>query len=184
MAETSPPPTLGATAASPSDTKTPPWYQSKAPARPNLAALTLFTATATVGLLVLAAVGWALHQPMLIPPLAASMALVAGASALPLAQPRNVVGGQLVSALVGFAVLAVASKGIWAGAVAGGLSLGAMLLLRVSHSPAAATAVIVAVQAPPPAPFLALLTVATLLLVAVGIAGARAGGRKYPVYWW
>jgi CBS-domain-containing membrane protein len=92
--------------------------------------------------------------------------------ALPLAQPRNVVGGQIVSALTGFIVLLVGPPGVWTAAVAGGLALGAMLVLRVSHSPAAATAVIVALQAPPAGRFLALLGLACLILVAVGLVGA------------
>ncbi|CAM5440330.1 hypothetical protein STANM309S_05000 [Streptomyces tanashiensis] len=87
--------------------------------------------------------GTLLHQPLLIPPLAASMALVAGTD-LPLSQPRSVLGGQLLSALTGFAVLAVAGPGLWGAAVAGGLALGVMMLARTPHSPAAATAVIVA----------------------------------------
>lgn len=135
-------------------------------------------------LLVLAAGAVALDMPLLIPPLAASMALVAGAPALPLAQPRSVVGGQLLSALTGFAVLLVAEPGIWAAAVAGGLALGAMALARTPHSPAAATALIVALQAPPFWSFTGLLAVAASVLVLVGLVGNRVSARPYPVYWW
>ncbi|WP_342775470.1 HPP family protein, partial [Streptomyces tateyamensis] len=91
------------------------------------------------------------------PPLAASAALVHGAPALPISQPRNLVGGQLLSAVTGYAVLAVTGRGPWGAALAGGLALGAMLLARVPHSPAAATAVIVVLQAPPAVRFLPLL---------------------------
>ncbi|MFI6417916.1 HPP family protein [Streptomyces sp. NPDC050842] len=153
------------------------------PARPRPRALLVGTATAVTALLLLVAVGTLLHQPLLIPPLAASMALVAGAPDLPLSQPRSVVGGQLLSALTGFAVLAVAGPGLWGAAVAGGLALGVMMCARTPHSPAAATAVIVALQAPPFWSFLGLLAVASLVLVAVGLAGARAAGRTYPAYW-
>ncbi|MFE7772891.1 HPP family protein [Streptomyces sp. NPDC057445] len=120
---------------------------------------------------------------MLIPPLAAGMALVAGAPDLPLAQPRSVIGGQLLSALTGFFVLVVAGPGTWSAAVAGGLALGVMMAARTPHSPAAATAVIVALQSPPALPFLALLATASVLLVAVGVVGSRATGRPYPAYW-
>ena len=160
------------------------WYRTKAPARLPLLPIGLATATSAAALVTLAAIGTWFHQPLLIPPLAASMALIAGASALPLAQPRNVIGGQLVSALVGFAALVVVGQGIWTGAAAGGLALGAMLLLRVGHSPAAATAVIVGATAPPAARFLGLLAAATVILVACGVLGARIEGKKYPTYWW
>ena len=142
------------------------------------------TLTSLAALGTLAAAGALTHLPLLIPPLAASMALIAAGSALPLAQPRNVIGGQVVSALVGFAVLALIGPGGWAAALAGAGALGAMLVLRVSHSPAAATAVIVGATAPAVLPFMELLVLAVAILVVFGIAGARLDGKKYPVYWW
>ncbi|MEU5916349.1 HPP family protein [Streptomyces sp. NPDC047141] len=153
------------------------------PPRPRPGTVLVSTAAAVAALLLLVALGAVLHQPLLIPPLAASMALVAGAPALPLSQPRSVLGGQLLSALTGFAVLAAAGPGPWGAAVAGGLALGVMTLARTPHSPAAATAVIVALQAPPFWSFLGLLALASLLLVAVGLGAARAAGRTYPSYW-
>ncbi|GGU07352.1 MULTISPECIES: HPP family protein [Streptomyces] len=154
-----------------------------APARPHPRAVALATAVSVAALLTLVAVGTVVHQPLLIPPLAASMALVAGAPGLPLSQPRSVVGGQLLSALTGFAVLLFTGPGLWAAALAGGLALGVMMLARAPHSPAAATAVIVTLQNPPFWSFLALLALASVLLVAAGLAGARATGRTYPAYW-
>ncbi|WP_250635772.1 HPP family protein [Mycobacterium sp. JS623] len=41
------------------------------------------------------------REPWLIPPLAASMALVIGGAHFPLSQPRNVIGGHIMSAIVG-----------------------------------------------------------------------------------
>jgi len=160
------------------------WYKSKAPARLKAAPLLIATATSVVALVLLVVAGTLIHQVVLIPPLAASMGLVVGASSTPLAQPRNVIGGQLASAVTGYAVLAIAGPGAWSSAVAGGLALGFMLLLRVAHSPAAATAVIVAAAHPPAGPFLALLTLGTVILVIVGIAGNRVAKQRYPVYWW
>ncbi|MER8042962.1 HPP family protein [Streptomyces sp. NPDC094032] len=154
-----------------------------APARPRPRVLLASTAVSVTALLLLVAIGTVLHEPLLIPPLAASMALVAGAPDLPLAQPRSVVGGQLLSALTGFAVLALTGPGLWGAAVAGGLALGVMSAARTPHSPAAATAVIVTLQNPPFWTFLALLALATLVLVATGLAGARLTGRRYPAYW-
>lgn len=112
------------------------------------------------------------------------MALIAAGTALPLAQPRNVIGGQVVSALVAFAIVALIGPGGWAAALAGAAALGAMLVLRVSHSPAAATAVIVGATDPSVLQFMELLVLAVVILVAFGIVGARLDGKKYPVYWW
>jgi HPP family/Inner membrane component of T3SS, cytoplasmic domain len=160
------------------------WPQSAAPARPKSMSTALSTLTSLGALGTLAVVGMLTDLPLLIPPLAASMALIAAGTALPLAQPRNVIGGQVVSALVGFAVVALIGPGGWAAALAGAVALGAMLLLRVSHSPAAATAVIVGATAPSAPRFLELLILAVVILVVFGIVGARLDGKKYPVYWW
>lgn len=134
-------------------------------------------------LLLLVGIGVLLGEPLLIPPLAASAALVHGAPHLPLSQPRNLIGGQLLSALIGFAVLAVTGPGTWGAAVAGGLALGAMMLTHLPHSPAAATAVIVVLQAPPIAVFLPLLLLATVLLVVIGALASRIGPAtaRYPL---
>ncbi|MBD0672055.1 HPP family protein [Streptomyces sp. CBMA156] len=143
------------------------------------------TVFAIGALLLLVGVGVLLHQPLLIPPLAASAALVHGAPGLPISQPRNLVGGQLLSALIGFATLAVTGSTAWGAAVAAGLSLGAMMLTHLSHSPAVATAVIVVLQAPHPVPFLPLLVLAAGLLVLIGLLPCRIGGHpvRYPVTW-
>ncbi|WP_406284492.1 HPP family protein [Streptomyces sp. NBC_00209] len=161
-----------------------PWHATQAPPRPKPLTTLVATASSVVALTLLVAVGEWSHQVLLIPPLAASMALIAGASQTPLGQPRSVIGGQLVSAVTGFLVLAVLGPGIWSSGLAGGLALGAMMLLRVAHSPAAATAVIVAATGPSAGPFLALLAAATVLLVLVGLVGNRLNKQAYPVYWW
>lgn len=160
------------------------WLRSAAPARPTPRSTVLATLTSLAALGTLAAAGLLTGLPLLIPPLAASMALIAGGTALPLAQPRSVLGGQVVSALAGFAVVALIGPGGWAAALAGACALGAMLVLRVSHSPAAATAVIVGATDPSVLPFMGLLVVAVVVLVAFGVVGARLEGKKYPVYWW
>ncbi|WP_283137741.1 HPP family protein [Rhizohabitans arisaemae] len=160
------------------------WPSSQAPPRLGPAALAITTVTSVGALATLALIGFLVGEPVLIPSLAASMALVAGAPSTPLAQPRNVVVSQLVCALVGFAAHWTLGSSPWSAALAGGLALGAMLACRASHSPAAATAIIVTVTGPPIFPFLPLLALSTVVMVAAGFAGARAQGIKYPVYWW
>ncbi|WP_329565944.1 HPP family protein [Kitasatospora sp. NBC_01266] len=136
-------------------------------------------------LLLLVGVGVLLGEPLLIPPLAASAALVHGAPKLPISQPRNLVGGQLLAALIGFAVLPCTGHTAWGAAVAAGLALGAMMLTHLSHSPAAATAALVVLQGPHLVPFLPLLALATGLLVAIGMLAGRLGRTavRYPLSW-
>ncbi|MET9954336.1 HPP family protein [Streptomyces sp. NPDC006339] len=158
----------------------------RAPARPAPAAALHSVSAVTVVLLGLVAIGAVIHEPVLIPPLAASAALVHSAPTLPLSQPRSVVAGHLLAAGAGYATLAVAGAGAWAAAVAAGLTLALTTLARTPHSPACATAVVIVLQTPAPTHFVPLLFGATLLLVAMEYAFSRIrrAAPKYPAYWW
>lgn len=166
-----------------SSAPSPPWWHSQAPARPAWSMLAVATLTSVLALGALVLLGVLSGHLLLIPPMAASMALVAGAPGLPLAQPRNVVGGQLISALVGVGV-GLVSHTLLAAAVAGGLALGAMLLTRTSHSPAAATAVIGTLAVTGRPSFVLCAGLAAVVLVAAGLLRARFTSVTYPNYWW
>jgi CBS-domain-containing membrane protein len=142
------------------------------------------TMASLVALVIVAALTALTHDPWLIPPLAASMALVVGGAHFPLSQPRNVIGGHVMSAIVGVLVGMIGIDVLWAGALAGALALGTMKLLRMSHSPAAATAMIAVVPVIPRWEFIVLVGSAAAILVAVGLAGNKINGAKYPQYWW
>ncbi len=158
---------------------------SKAPPRPAWKGLIPATLCAVAALLALVGLGALAHQVLLVPPLAASAALIFGAPALPLSQPRSVIGGQLLSAGTGFVVLAVGGGSMAAAAVAGGLALGVMVVARTPHSPAAATAVIVVLTEPAVLTFLSLLALAAVVLVVIGMAaGLNRAAPSYPSYWW
>jgi CBS-domain-containing membrane protein len=73
----------------------------------------------------------------------ASAVLLFGAPRSPLAQPRNLVGGHLLSALIGVAVFKLLGGQVWlaeAGAVATAIAL--MHLTRTLHPPGGATALL------------------------------------------
>ncbi|WP_241979076.1 HPP family protein [Cryobacterium sp. Hh7] len=140
------------------------------------------TLTSVAALVCLVLLGTLSGHILLIPPMAASMALVAGAPQLPLSQPRNVIGGQIVSALVGVG-MGLITHSIWAAAIAGGLALGAMLLLRMPHSPAAATAVIGTMVTAGQVSFVICAGIAACILVGFGILRSLLRGTNYPTYW-
>ncbi|WP_234363410.1 HPP family protein [Streptomyces sp. TN58] len=141
---------------------------------------------ATAVMLGLVAIGAALHEPVLIPPLAASAAIVHSVPGLPLAQPRSVIGGHLLCAAVGYAGLAAFGSSPWVAAVAAGAALALMTLARTPHSPACATAVVIVLRTPDPRTFVPLLAGAAVLIVLAGCALSRARrtGGRYPQYWW
>jgi CBS-domain-containing membrane protein len=119
---------------------------------------------------------------LLIPPMAASMALVAAAPQSPLCQPRSVIGGQVVSALVGIG-MGLVSHSIWAAAIAAGLAIGTTLWMRMPHSPAAATAFIATMATTGQVSFVVCSAIAACILVGFGILGSRLRGATYPTYW-
>lgn len=167
----------------PAQTATP-WYRTSAPPRPTTRTIVVALATSAAGLLALAILSETSGEPFLIPPLAASMALVVGAPKLPLSQPRNVIGGQLVSALVG-ALVGLLGHSLWLAAIAGALAMAAMMVCRAPHSPAAATAVIGVTTSVPGWEFVLLAGCAATVLVIIGTVGNRLNGaRHYPTYIW
>ncbi|WP_240802856.1 HPP family protein [Streptomyces sp. A1499] len=158
----------------------------RAPAPPSRRAAVHSVGAVTAVLLALVAIGSVIHEPVLIPPLAASAAIIHGAPRLPLAQPRSVILGHLMCVAIGYAVVAVAGSSPWGAAVAAGVGLAAMTLTRCPHSPACATAVVIVLNTPAPATFVPLLMGSTALLVLAGwaLSRSRPSSTPYPAYWW
>jgi CBS-domain-containing membrane protein len=106
-------------------------------------------------------------------PFITSIALVMGAPRSEPARPRALIGGHLVSALVGYGVLAVGGSSPTLAAIAVGLAVVAMLRLKVFHPPAAVDAFLVVKLG---LKFGYLFSV--ILLGAVLLAGFSFGWRK------
>lgn len=117
----------------------------------------------------------------------ASSVLVYGAVQSPLAQPRNLIGGHVLSALVGVAVYQVFPDIIWLTApLAVSLSIVIMQVTKTLHPPGGATALIAVIgtQKVKALGFFYVLSpvltgVMILLLVAVFFNNITPG-RKYP----
>lgn len=120
----------------------------------------------------------------------ASAVLVYAAIKSPLAQPRNLLGGHVISALVGVACWRLFGANAWlASSLAVSLAITAMLATRTLHPPGGATALIAVIggakihklgfmYAFVPAGLGALV----LLLIALAVNNLAAS-RKYPEYW-
>ncbi|MFE6161163.1 HPP family protein [Streptomyces sp. NPDC056486] len=158
----------------------------RAPAPPPAGTALHNIAAVTAVLLALVAVGSVVHEPVLIPPLAASAAIVHSVPRLPLAQPRSVIAGHLLCAGIGYATLGALGNAPWAAALAAGIGLAVMTAARTPHSPACATAVVIVLHHPRPATFVPLLAGAVIVIVLAGWVSsyARPGAPRYPAYWW
>ncbi len=128
---------------------------------------------------------------LLIGSFGASAVLVYGVVKSPLAQPRNVVGGHLISSLVGVTAVKLLGAGTWlTPALAVGVSLILMHATRTLHPPGGATALI-AVLGGPKIQQLGYLFVlvpvgaGVLVLVLVGLLfNNLLPRRRYPEFWW
>lgn len=123
--------------------------------------------------------------PIIVAPLGASAVLVFAVPASPLAQPWSVVGGNVLSTLVGVAAFQVIpSLPLAAGCAVGGAIL-VMSLARCLHPPggAAALTAVIGSQGIHAAGFafaFAPVAINSIALVAIGMAFHRATGRSYP----
>lgn len=140
--------------------------------------------TTSVGLALLVVLGTLTHQTVLVPPLAATMAIVTATPDSPLAQPRHVIGGHMLACLVCFGVLALGWHGPWAAVVGCGIACGVVLLLKTPHPPAMATAVMIMLTTPSATHFVPLLAAGAVLLLVVQTVSARLRREVYPTTWW
>ncbi|KAF6265798.1 HPP family-domain-containing protein [Scenedesmus sp. NREL 46B-D3] len=134
---------------------------------------------------------WRNHEfRMLVASFGASAVLLYGVPESKLAQPRNVIGGQVVSAIVGVCVRLALERVQWlANAVGMSLALLAMQLTCTTHPPGGATALI-ACSAPVMAPWhgfqlVLAVCVGSVELTAVALLISNFHrGRAYPTFWW
>jgi len=122
---------------------------------------------------------------LLVAPIGASAVLVFAVPASPLAQPWAVLGGNVISAVVGMIAAALVPVPALAAGVAVGGAIIAMSLARCLHPPGGAVALTVVLGTPLLAaagPWFPLLPVGlnSLALVLAGWAWHRVSGHSYP----
>ena len=140
----------------------------------------------TIAALAGIALGRMVGKPMLlVPPIGASMVLVFAVTASPLAQPRAVIGGNVVSVAVGLAVAMLIPGSFPTVVIAVALAIAAMMLTDCVHPPGGASAALPALLGPPALsghglPLLALVAVNSCALVLAGWGFHNLTGHSYP----
>lgn len=141
---------------------------------------------AATGVLARALVGGApLTSPLLIAPIGASAVLVFAVPASPLAQPRAVICGNALSALVGITCVHLFPDPMIAAPLAVSLAIVAMALTGCLHPPGGAVALICGLGGPEVTRLgyhfaLSPVGVDSLALVGAGLVFHRLTGRSYP----
>ncbi|WP_281889697.1 HPP family protein [Paenibacillus sp. YYML68] len=120
-------------------------------------------------------------------PLGASCVLAFALPDSPLAQPRSIVGGHLLSTVIGLVLLHTAGSHTWSAALGVGLAIVLMQRTRTLHPPAGADPLVVLLGGSSSASWSFLVTPALLgsaLIVAVAWAYHRLGSKRpYPQRW-
>jgi CBS-domain-containing membrane protein len=123
--------------------------------------------------------------PVMAIPFATSIVLVLGSPEVEAAQPRALIGGHLISTLVGLLVLALAGPQPWAAALAVGLAMLAMHATRTFHPPAGIDPLLDVVNGLPWSFLLVPVAAGALLLAAFAYAWHLAVRRfNWPMRWW
>ncbi|MET0707535.1 MAG: HPP family protein, partial [Tardiphaga sp.] len=100
------------------------------------------------------------------------------------AQPRALIGGHLVSTLVGLVVLKLAGPQAWAAAMAVGLAVLAMYVTGTFHPPAGINPLLVVANNLPWTFLLAPVLAGAVLLAMFAFAWHRwVAGRSWPRSW-
>ena len=123
------------------------------------------------------------HQ-LLIGSFGASAVLLFGATDSPLAQPRNLIGGHVVSACVAVLMVALFGSSPRTIAMGVGLAIFVMNLTHTTHPPGGATALIgIQGAAGPGFIFVPVLAGALILLAAALFTNNIVYHRTYPRHW-
>lgn len=166
----------------------------KSPPRVNAAEILWSWVGALLGIAAIAAIHYRLLAGtgliLVIGSFGASAVLVYGAVRSPLAQPRNLVGGHVVSAAIGVAAFRLLGGEGWAAASAAvATAIAAMHATKTLHPPGGATALIAVIggESVHRLGFLYVLCPAALgalVLLAVGlVVNNIPKSRRYPEFW-
>lgn len=139
------------------------------------------------GAIAIAAVALLTHftqSPFLMAPFGATCVLAFGVPNSPLAQPRNIIGGHLISTLIGLLCLYLFGNEWYSLALGVGLSIGIMQLTKTTHPPAGADPIVVILGAETLGFVInPVLSGAVVITVIALIFNNLHKNRKYPTYW-
>ena len=120
----------------------------------------------------------------------ASAVLLYGAIRSPLAQPRNLIGGHMLSAIIGVAIYQLCANQLWlASALAVATAIGAMHATKTLHPPGGATALIAVIGSDKIHELGYLYAIipvglgAAIMLVVALFINNIPEKRKYPEFW-
>lgn len=120
----------------------------------------------------------------LMAPFGASCVLVFGVWNAPLSQPRNIIGGHVVSTFIGLATYQVVGNEPWAIGLAVGLAIAGMMLTKTTHPPAGADPLVVMLGGYGWSYLVMPVLIGSVVIVFIAlIINNMRSNRKYPTFW-
>jgi len=155
------------------------------PPRPSGKTIALAFVGGFLAIAVIALLAQSLHVALMLGSFGASCVLVFGYPDVPFSQPRNVIAGHVLSALIGLAFFHGCGPHWWSIALAVGSAIAVMMLTRTVHPPAGSIPVTIFLTQPgwSFAVFPTLAGAVTLVLVALIFHNLTRESR-WPKYWW
>ncbi|CBJ80265.1 conserved hypothetical protein [Xenorhabdus bovienii str. Jollieti] len=158
------------------------------PPKPDLVQLTKGLSGGFLGILLLSYLSQTTEYPWLMAPFGATCAILFAAPTSPLAQPRNVIGGHLLTTAVGLVALYTLGNSMIVMSLAVGIAIMLMQLFRVVHPPAGANPLVVLLAGQEAVGFDFLLTpvlTGSLALVIIASFLNNLGKEScWPLYWY
>jgi len=122
---------------------------------------------------------------LLLPSFGATAVLIYAACHVPMAQPRNVIGGHVISAVVGVLVYAIFGDVWWSVALAVNLAIVSMTLTHTLHPPGGATAFVAVYTKQSLAFVFSPVLIGAIVLVIVALLVNNLSSKcKYPIHWY
>ncbi|HZG13666.1 MAG TPA: HPP family protein [Candidatus Bathyarchaeia archaeon] len=120
----------------------------------------------------------------LMAPFGASCVLTFGLWDAPLSQPRNIIGGHLVSTAVGLVLFHIWGNDGWVIALGVGLAIGLMHLTRTTHPPAGADPIVVILAGSSWSFLVTPVLIGSIVIVLTALLINNLDkGRRYPTFW-
>lgn len=120
----------------------------------------------------------------LMAPFGATMVILFGLPESPLAQPRNIIVGHLLTTAIGLSVAALAGVSPWSMGLAVGLAVSLMLVTNTTHPPAGANPLVVMLAGEHWDFLMMPVAAGAVLIVVFGVLYHRlVSGHRYPKRW-
>ncbi len=168
---------------------------TKSPPRVSLSEIVWSWVGAFVGIAAVAFINYNIIEGtdlvMVIGSFGASAVLIYGAIKSPLAQPRNLIGGHIISAIIGVATYRLLHAPIWlVASVAVATAIAAMHATKTLHPPGGATALIAVIGSTKIHALSYLYAIVpagagvTVMLAVALLINNISKNRNYPEYWY